>query len=167
MAQEDRKDLFVSWLKDAYSMEQSIAQVLENHVKDAKDHPQLQARLQQHLEQTRHHAELDKACLERLGESPSTLKSTMANVMGTFQGMSTGMAKDELVKNAIADYSTEYFEIASYQALIAAAQDLGQPECVLTFQQILREEEAMVSWLQEQLPMLVQETLQQRGSSTS
>jgi ferritin-like metal-binding protein YciE len=36
---------------------------------------------------------------------------------------------------------------------------------VLTFQQILREEEAMASWLNEQLPMLVQERLQQVGAS--
>ena len=161
------EEIYMAWLNDAYGMETALVQVLQNHVKDAKDHPQLQAGLQQHLEQTRRHAELDKACLERLGESPSTIKSTMANVMGTLQGMATGMAKDELVKNAIADYSTEYFEIASYHALIRTAQELGQPECVLTFQQILREEEDMANWLNEQLPMLVQETLQPGGSSTS
>src|SRR5918911_4841797 len=99
MAQHDHKDLFVSWLNDAYSMEQSIAQVLENHVKDAKNNPQLQAKLQEHLDQTRRHADLVKDCLQCLGESPSAIKSTMANVMGTIQGMATGGAKDELVKD--------------------------------------------------------------------
>ena len=161
VAEKDRKDLFVSWLNDAYSMQQSITQVLENHVKDAKDHPQLQAKLQEHLDQTRHHADLVKDCLQRLGESPSAFKSTMANVMGKIQGISTGAAKDELVKDSILDYATEYFEIASYRDLIVAGQELGYQECVDSFKEILREEENMASWLQQQSPMLVQETLQQ------
>lgn len=161
VAEKDRRDLFVSWLNDAYSMEQSITQVLENHVKDAKDHPQLQAKLQEHLDQTRHHADLVKECLQRLGESPSAVKSTLANVMGRMQGISTGMAKDELVKDSILDYATEYFEIASYRDLIVAGQELGYQECVDSFKEILREEEDMASWLQRQSPMLVQETLQQ------
>jgi ferritin-like metal-binding protein YciE len=70
-------------------MEQSIAQVLENHVKDAKNNPQLQAKLQEHLDQTRRHADLVKDCLQCLGESPSAIKSTMANVVGTIQRMAT------------------------------------------------------------------------------
>ena len=165
MAEKDRRDLFVSWLNDAYSMEQSIAQVLENHVKDAKNNPQLQAKLQEHLGQTRRHADLVKDCLQRLGESPSAIKSTMANVMGTIQGMATGGAKDELVKDSIQDYATEYFEIASYRDLIIAARDLGYQECVDSFNEILREEENMADWLQQHSPMLVQETLQQVGAS--
>ena len=44
-------------------MEQSIAQVLENHVKDAKNNPQLQAKLQEHLDQTPRQADLVKDCL--------------------------------------------------------------------------------------------------------
>jgi ferritin-like metal-binding protein YciE len=170
MAQQGLKDLYVRWLNDAYSMEQSIIQVLENHVEDAKDQPQLQAKLQEHLEQTRRHAEVDKGCLERLGESPSTVKSGMANVMGTVQGMvqamSTGMmAQDELVKNGIADYATEHFEIASYKALIVAAQDLGDQESVRTYQEILRDEEAMANWFNEHLPNIVQETIRRAATT--
>ena len=85
----------------------------------------------------------------------------MANVMGKIQGISTGAAKDELVKDSILDYATEYFEIASYRDLIVAGQELGYQECVDSFKEILREEENMASWLQQQSPMLVQETLQQ------
>ena len=161
----DQKDLFVSWLNDAYSMEKSITQVLENHVKDAKDHPQLQAKLQEHLDKTQHHAEIVEGCLQALGKRPSAVKSTMAAMMGRAQGMSTALAKDELVKDSLADVSTEYFEIASYQALIAAAEKLGEQGCVTGFQEIVRDEEEMATWLNQQLPMLVQETMQQVSTS--
>jgi ferritin-like metal-binding protein YciE len=155
----DRNETLIGWLNDAHAMEQSITKVLENHAKDAKDHPQIQARIQQHLEETRRHAELVKGCVERLGGSTSAVKSGMATVMGTVQGMSTGLARDELVKNALQDYSTEYFEMACYKALIAAAQDVGDQETVSVCQQIIRDEEAMANWLDKQLPTVVQETL--------
>ncbi len=32
-------DLYLAWLNDAYSLEQSLVQVLERHVTDAKDYP--------------------------------------------------------------------------------------------------------------------------------
>ena len=153
-------ELYLAWLNDAYSLEQSLVQVLERHVADANDHPQMQARLQQHLEETRRHAELVQSCIERLGSTTSALKSGMATVMGTLQGMSTRVAKDELIKNALADYSAEHFEIASYTSLIAAAQALGDQETAQICQQILRDEEAMQSWLAQQIPLITQEMLQ-------
>jgi ferritin-like metal-binding protein YciE len=155
----DRTGPMIGWLNDAYAMERSTIQILQNHARDAKDHPAMQARIEQHLEATRRHADLVKGCIERLGGSTSALKSGMATVMGTVQGMSTGLARDELVKNALHDYGTEYFEMASYKALIAAAQDIGDQETVSVCQQILRDEEAMAAWLDQQLPGLVVETL--------
>jgi ferritin-like metal-binding protein YciE len=155
----DRTGPVIAWLNDAYAMERSITQVLENHAKDAKDHPPMQARIEQHLEETRRHADLVKGCVERLGGSTSSIKGGVATVMGTVQGMSTGMAADELVKNALHDYGTEYFEMACYKALIAAAQDIGDQETVAVCQQILRDEEAMAAWLDRQLPGVVTETL--------
>ena len=43
-----------------------------------------------------------KQQIERLGGSTSTVKAAMSHVMGMGQSVSTGMAKDELVKNALA-----------------------------------------------------------------
>jgi ferritin-like metal-binding protein YciE len=160
----DRTGPMIGWLNDAYAMERSTIQILQNHARDAKDHPAMQARIEQHLEATRRHADLVKGCIERLGGSTSALKSGMATVMGTVQGMSTGLARDELVKNALHDYGTEYFEMASYKALIAAAQDIGDQETVSVCQQILRDEEAMAAWLDQQLPGLVVETLRTRAA---
>ncbi|MEA2515419.1 MAG: hypothetical protein QOJ59_4908 [Thermomicrobiales bacterium] len=150
----ERNQPLIGWLNDAYAMERSIIQVLENHTRDAKDHPDLQARLQQHLEETRGHAEQVKGCVERLGGNTSAIKTGMATVMGTVQGMSTALARDELVKNALHDYATEYFEMASYKSLIAASQDIGDQETVNVCQQILQDEESMAAFLDQQLPII-------------
>jgi ferritin-like metal-binding protein YciE len=153
------QDTVIAWLNDAHALELNLTQVLEHRVNDTKDHPQMQARIQQHLEQTRRHAELIKGCIERLGGSTSAVKSAMGQIGGFFQGISTGMAGDEMVKNALADYASEHLEIASYTSLIAAAQAIGDQQTATICQQILRDEEEMARWLQQQLPMITQEFL--------
>ncbi len=158
------QETLIAWLNDAYAMENSLIRTLEHRLNDTKDYPQLQARTQQHLEETRRHAELVKGCVERLGSSTSALKTGLSNVMGTVQAVSTGMAKDELVKNALADYAAEQFEVASYRALIAGAQQLGDQETARVCEEILREDEAMALWVGQQLPLVVQETLQQAAA---
>src|SRR5215207_5309291 len=121
-------DLYMAWLKDAYAMEEALIPNLENHAKDAAEYPDLQNRIRQHLEETREHALLVRSCIERLGEQPSATKVTLGKIMGTVGGLGTGAAKDELVKNFLADFAAEHQEIASYQALIVAARDLGDQE---------------------------------------
>ncbi|HYG62137.1 MAG TPA: ferritin-like domain-containing protein [Thermoanaerobaculia bacterium] len=157
----DPRETLIGWLNDAYAMEQGLVQVLENHANDAKDMPEAYRKLTQHLEQTRMHAERVRECVERLGGSTSTMKTAMGTVSGFFQGRSTGASPDELVKNALADYASEHLEIASYRALIVAAQALGENHVVQVCEQILREEEEMASWLERQLPMIVQDYLGQ------
>ena len=155
------KDLVIAWLNDAHGMENALVQILEHQIKDAKDYPQVQAKLQQHLEQTRRHAELVKGCVENLGGKTSTMKTGMATLFGQMQALSTGAAKDEMVKNALADYAAENFEVASYTALVRAAQELGDQQTARVCQQILQEDEEMALWLRQNLPTLVQQTLLQ------
>jgi ferritin-like metal-binding protein YciE len=153
------KDLLISWLNDAHGMENALIQILEHQTKDAKDYPQVQAKLEQHLEQTRRHADLVKGCVESLGSRTSAVKSGMATLFGQMQALSTGAAKDEMIKIALADYAAENFEVASYSALVQAAQELGETQTANICQQILQEDEAMAHWIHQQLPSLVQQTL--------
>ncbi len=157
-----QQDLLISWLNDAHGMEESLIPILENHAKDARDHPQMQERIQEHLEQTRRHSALVKECVERLGGSTSTVKSGMSTVMGKVQSVMTGAAEDELVKNGIADYAAENFEIASYTALIAGAQQVGDQHTVQVCQQILHDEQNMAQWLADHLPGVAREIIQEQ-----
>ena len=157
----NQTEQLTTWLNSAYSMEQSLAKVLENHANDAKDHPEMHERIQRHLEETRAHADRVEDCLELLDEKPSTLKSAMGNIMGMVQGASTGLFRDELVKNALADYAAEHFEIACYRSLIAAADEIGHAEISSICSEILRDEEAMAAWLEQQIPEVTRMVLHQ------
>lgn len=147
----------LSWLNDAYAMERSIVEVLERQVDDAKQHPDIQAKIREHLEATKRHADLDKSCIERLGGSTSAIKSGMAKLGGAMQGMGTKFADDKLVKDALQDYSTEHMEIASYRAIMIAAEEAGDQETLRVCQQILPDEEAMARWLDQNLPNVVRD----------
>src|SRR5438874_5176948 len=150
-------DLLIAWLKDAYAMEQALVPVLENHAKDAKDDPAARSRIELHAEQTRRHGELMKGCLEHLGSSPSTAKSAVGSLFGTVHSVSTGIFADETVKNGLADYATEHFEIACYRALSEAARAANQEHVAQVCGEILRDEQEMADWLNGQLPRIVRD----------
>jgi ferritin-like metal-binding protein YciE len=154
-----------TWLNSAYAMEQSMEKVLENHAKDAKDQPPMQSRIEEHIIETRSHAERVAECLEILGSKPSALKSAVGTAMGMVQGTSTGMFRDELVKNVLADYAAEHFEIACYRSLIAAAEALDQQEIAEICGEILEEEEAMAAWLEEHIEDITRTVLQQKTAA--
>ena len=155
-----KKDQLITWLNDAYGMEQSLVKVLENHAKDAEDFQEVRAKDLQHLEETQRHADRVKYCLSLLNETPSTTKSVMSNVMGRVQGASTGMYKDELVKNFLADFASEHFEIACYTSLIAAAHEAGYPEIAEVCREILQDEQAMADWLEQKIPEITRTYMQ-------
>jgi len=160
------KDQLVAWLNDAYAMERSLANVLENHAKDARDHPEIQVRCEQHLAETRRHAELVERCLALLGEKPSALKGALGRAMGAVQGAASGMTRDEIVKNFLSDYAAEHMEIGAYLALIAAAEELNHPEIAGICRQILPEEEAMAEWLKARIPEITRLSLRQLAPTT-
>lgn len=158
------RDVLVSWLNNAYAMENALIPILENHAKDAKDYPAMQAAIEEHVRETRRQAERVKGCIERLGSSASTIKKTLGSLFGMAQAPATGMADDELVKNVIMDIATENFEIASYQALVAAAQHCGEAEIAATCEEILGEERRMAERLHENLGTIVQGYCRRAGA---
>lgn len=162
-----QKDFVVNWLNDAYAMENSLIQVLENQAEDAEGHPEVHNRIQEHIETTRRHADRVEECIKRLGSDTSTLKTGTAKVGGTLQGMSTGAAEDVLVKNVLAGYAGEQFEIASYRSLIAAAEEIDDQETVRACQENLREDEEMARWLEQQIPIVTQEFLHSKAEQDS
>jgi ferritin-like metal-binding protein YciE len=64
-----------------------------------------------------------------------------------------------VLKNFLADYATEHFEIACYRALIVAANEAGHPRIATVCERILAEEEDMAEWIGKNLPAAVQEVM--------
>lgn len=158
------EELLNAWLKDAYSMEMGLVPVLENHAKDAKNFPEVRARNEQHIQETKRHAQLVKSCIERRGESVSSLKTAVGGIVGTMQSVMTSPFKDEVVKNCLSDYAAESFEVACYRALIAAAEAVGDRQTAQVCQQILQEDEAMARWIEQNLPTVVEMQMRQKAA---
>lgn len=151
----DSRQQIVAWLRDAHAMEQSIENVLQAQIADAKEMPELRARLEQHVTETRRHRDEVEAALAELNETPSTMKSMAGGFMGMAQGASMAMFRDELLKGVIGNYAMEHFEIACYRALRVAANEAGLSDLARRCEDILTEETEMAEWLEEQIPDMV------------
>lgn len=145
------RDVLASWLNNAYAMETALIPILEDHAKDAREHPAMQARIEEHAAETRRQAELVKGCIERMGASVSTTKKTLGSLFGMVQAPATSLADDELVKNMMMDFAAENFEIAAYEALVAAAQHCDEPAIATVCMEILEQEKRMAQWLHDHL----------------
>lgn len=155
----DMKENLLDWLRDAHAMEEQAEKMLTTTAERLENYPELRHRIEQHIEETRHQAEQVHLCITRLGGDTSSVKDTAAKMIAMAQGMSGMYVSDEVVKASLASYAFEHMEIASYRALIAAAEVCGEPETKQICEQILAEEEAMAHWLAEHLPATVQKFL--------
>jgi len=165
---EANHEIVLTWLNDAYNVENALIHVLERHAKEAKDFPDIEAKLDEHLTQTRRHAEMVAGRITALGSAPSTHKDRWAGVLVPLENLFTGSADEEsLLKNSITDYAAENFEIATYRAIITAAQDTGDTDTVHVCEQILSDEQAMARFLDERMPALVDRIVRQAMSASS
>ncbi|HVY56693.1 MAG TPA: ferritin-like domain-containing protein [Xanthobacteraceae bacterium] len=153
------EDMLMNWLRDAHAMEQQAEQMLSSQAQRIENYPELKAKVEQHLQETRRQADLIRGCIERRGSSTSTMKDTAGRFTALAQGLSGLFVGDEVVKGSMASYTFEEMEIASYKVLIAASEECGDSETKRVCEGILREEEAMASWLDEHLPGITRQYL--------
>lgn len=153
------QDNLMDWLRDAHAMEEQAEKMLSATADRLEHYPELKARILQHLDETKQQATLVRGCIERRGGDTSVTKDAMAKIMAMAQGMSGMFVSDEVVKASLASYAFEHMEIASYKALIAAAEMVGDEETKRVCEQILPQEEAMAQWLADHLPGTVKQFL--------
>ncbi|MFU0507981.1 DUF892 family protein [Pseudaminobacter sp. NGMCC 1.201702] len=91
------------------------------------------------------------------------MKDAGGKLMAMAQGVSGIFAGDEVMKGVLSGYTFEHMEIASYRMVIAAAKDCGDLEVQRVYEQNLREEEEMASWLAENFPTVTQRFLAREG----
>lgn len=159
MPREHAKERMISWLKDAHAMERALESALTKQADHAKGDPTMRHRLIQHRDETRRHAEMVEAALERCGSDSSAMKDFTGKAQAMFQGMMSGAAPDTAVKDVLTGIAAEHFEIACYRSLHAAAQALGDEATAQMCVQILRDEESMAQFLESQLPRVTQTEL--------
>src|SRR4051794_32768863 len=157
-------DRLMEWLRDAHAAEEQAETMLGGMASRLQNYPELKARVQQHVDESKRHAELVRACIERRGGSTSTIKDTGAKALALGQAMSGMFVDDEVMKGVIASYAFEAMEMASYNILISTAREARDEQTAGVCEQILQDEQAMALWLEEHLPALTTRYLARAAS---
>jgi ferritin-like metal-binding protein YciE len=164
---QDTRDILITGLKNAYALEGQAIEILERQAERLVDYPELQARIRQHLEESREQQGIVQRCLERYDSSGSGFKESVLKMVGNLQAMVHGAAGDEVLKNSFASYAFEHYEIAAYKSLIAMAEAVGDQETASACRGILRQEEEMARWLDQHLPSVTQQYIERARVSTA
>jgi len=154
------------WLRDAHAMEQQAEQMLDAQARRIENYPELSARFEQHIAETRSQKQRLEACIERRGTTWSGMKDLAGQFTAVMQSVGGMFAGDEVVKGVLASYSFEHMEIASYRILAAGAEAAGDMETARVCQEICREEEAMAAWIEEHIPQVTQAYLMREATDS-
>lgn len=145
-------DHYHDWLRDAHAMEKQADTMLQSMVSRIDNYPDLRARIEQHVSETKNQVAVLEGILDRNNISRSVLKDSMSKMAALGQSMGGMFTSDEIVKGAISGYVFEQFEIACYTSLIAAAKKAGDTSSVPALESILAEEQSMADWLIRHIP---------------
>ena len=148
------RDLLISWLKDAYAMEQAQIEILTRYIKDFSDYSRIKTGLEIHLAETKQQADDVQTCLKSLGSDVSGGKNLLGKLTGIAQGVATNIHKDDIVKDLLVLYGGENFEYACYTSLVAAANELGEDEIKTICQRIASQEKNAADMVFERIPVV-------------
>src|SRR5690349_19556789 len=158
------RDTYETGLRNQHAVENQAIELLQRQIERLENYPAMAERMRQHVAETQEQARRLEELLSGLGTSESTVKDTIMSVVGNMAALMHTPAPDEVIKNSLANFAFENYEIASYKALLTLADLTGHSAAVSALQQSLREEEAMARWIDENLAGTVR-TFIQRSSA--
>jgi ferritin-like metal-binding protein YciE len=144
-------DLFLTGLRNQHAVETQAISLLSRQVERLENYPEMEARMREHIEESKVHARRLEEILFALGSTHSALKDAGLSLTANMAALAHSVAPDEVVKNSFANYAFEHFEIAAYKSLITLSQAVGQTSGITALEQSLREEIAMAEWINEHL----------------
>src|SRR5437763_1188784 len=158
----------IQYLNEAYGKEKELETALQAHIALAS-RATYKKRLQQHLQETKRHSRDVERRIKQLGgdgtaELAATVQATAAKAVALAQGplhavRGTGEAERQL-KNAKTEYANEAEEIATYTAIEALAESVGDRDTAQLARAIRRDEERMGSFLERLIPQLTRAVAQ-------
>lgn len=147
------------WLRDAHAMEKQAESILESMASRIDNYPDLRARIELHLSETKGQIVLLEQILDRNDISRSVIKDSISKMAAMGQTIGGMFPSDEIVKGSISGYVFEQLEIACYTSLIAAARKADDIASVPVLESILAEEQAMADWLISHIPATTEQFL--------
>jgi ferritin-like metal-binding protein YciE len=162
MAAQTERDLkLVQYLNEAYGKEKELEVALQAHL-GMTDRAAYKKRLRKHLTETKGHARALERRIKALGGSPAVTQRVAGRATAALKGQVHAFRaageEERLLKNAKTEYSEEAEEIATYTAIEAFAESVGDRETVKLAKGIRREEERMATYLAGLIPQLARAT---------
>jgi ferritin-like metal-binding protein YciE len=160
------KENLINWLADAHGMEQHALTLLAGQEKRIENYPEILIQVKKHKEETAWQSSQIDKCLKILGADPSTFKKLTGRLSANAAALTTMMASDEIIKDSIANSAFEHLEIATYTAIISAAEASGEQEVADICREILAQEQEMAAWLDGHLPQMATTFLMRDATGT-
>lgn len=143
--------IYTTGLRNQHAVENQAVELLERQVGRLENYPAMRERMHAHIEESREQARRIDEILAALDTSASSFKDTAMSFMGNMAAMMHAPASDEVVKNSLANFAFEHYEIASYMSLITLAEAVQHSAALQLLGQSLREEQAMAQWIADHL----------------
>jgi ferritin-like metal-binding protein YciE len=144
-------DLFITGLKNAHAMENQALSIMKPQASRIENYPEVEAQLNKHIAETEGQIARLERILDSLDEDKSSLKDLALSLAGTFAAVGHTVAPDEILKNSMANFAFENFEIAAYSSLITLAEASGNEDAIADLELNLQEEIDMAEWLNQNL----------------
>jgi ferritin-like metal-binding protein YciE len=152
-----RDEKLVQYLNEAYGKEKELETALGAHIA-MTDRDAYKKRLKEHLKETKAHGRKLEQRIKKLGGSPQGTQAIVgratAMVKGPIHMVRGASVEEKLLKNAKTEYSEEAEEIATYTAIEAFAEGVGDRETAKLAREIRRDEEKMANYLARLIPQL-------------
>lgn len=149
--QASYRDTYVTGLINARALEVEATQLLSRQIGRVQNYPEVEEALRRHLTETEQQRDRLDALLEAHGTSHSSVKDLITGFAGNMAAMGHVPMQDEIIKNSLANYAFEHFEIASYKSLLTLADLAGDTKGAGLLKVSLGEEERMAQWCEDSL----------------
>lgn len=154
MPKTETRSIYIVGLRNAHAMENQALSIMRPQASRIRNYPEVEQKLVAHIAETEQQIVRLESILDQLDEDKSGLKDMALSLVGTVAALSHSVAGDEILKNSLANFAFENFEIAAYKSLIALATELGEQDASVLLTQNLDEELAMADWLDENIAVV-------------
>jgi ferritin-like metal-binding protein YciE len=151
------RDEVMIWLRDAYSMERGLEDLLTKP-SGYKGNPELQQAKREHLNRTRQHIFTIESLLHSLGSRTPVIEHGFI-MTEAVKIISESLSHDESIKDLLTCYALEHFEVACYKTVMVAAKAANLPNVAKACQEIISDEEKMARTIDAFIPAAVENYL--------
>jgi ferritin-like metal-binding protein YciE len=158
----DLQSQLVKHIDEAHALEQTVLRMLDGLISTADD-PEVIDRLEHHKLETQHHESMMRRRLEAHGATPSVVRQA-AGMMEALLKVPLDLVRGERSGRTARDaYTTEHLEIASYELLRRVAERAGDEETAVVCRDILEQERAMATYIEENWDRFAELSLREQG----